>query len=68
MELKNDWELVANFVNGEIVPRQSNCILRKSELQKYSGEIIINAINEGLFIDKKQRMFRFSLVTGKVFE
>lgn len=68
IELKNDWELMANFANGEIVPRQANCTLRKSELQEYNGEIIINAINEGIFIDKKQRMIRFSLVTGKVFE
>jgi hypothetical protein len=68
IELKNDWELMATFNNGEIVQRQKNCVLKKNEMQKYSGEIIINAINEGIFIDQKQRMYRFSLVSGKVFE
>jgi hypothetical protein len=68
VELRNDWELVAQFNNGEIVPRQDNCILKRNELAKFNGKIIVNTINEGIFIDKKNRMIRFSLVTGKVFE
>lgn len=68
MELKNGWELEAVFAHGEILKRQGNCRLRKGELHRFSGEIIVNAVSEGLFIDRRQKMIRFSLVTGKVFE
>ena len=66
--MKNDWELIANFNNGEIIDRQDKCVLKKGELNKFYGNIIINTIKEGIFIDLKKGMIRFSLVTGKVFE
>lgn len=68
MELRNGWELVAMFNHGDIINRQEECVLKKNELIEMNGRIIVNSINEGIFITRKNKMIRFSLVTGKVFE